>query len=256
MRYIVTIFAAITLSACGFEVVDTGYRGVETNFGKVVGSPLEEGLHFYNPFTSDITEIDVREQKIEGTTVSFTKDTQSVTLQYALTYYPSKEKVTTLYQQFGKDYAEKIINQVVLGSIKDSVGQYIADELVQSREKVKANAQKEMTENLASRDIVVTRLDFVNLDFDDAYERAVEAKVVAIQKAAEAKNKTVEVDEVAKQTIKMATAEAEAMRIKSNALSQNKGLVQFEAVQKWNGILPVNMYGTAPIPFLNLKTNE
>lgn len=246
--------AAIALmSACGFEVVDTGYRGVETNFGKVVGSPLDEGLHFYNPITSDIVEIEVREQKLESETEAFTRDTQLVRVKLAVTYYPNKERVHVLYQQFGKDYAEKIINQVVLGSVKDSIGQYIADELVQAREKVKSTAQAEMTEALSGRDIVVTRLDFTNLDFDDAYEQAVEAKVVAIQKAAEAKNKTVEVEETAKQTVMTAQAEAEAMRIKSQALSQNKGLVAFEAVQKWNGILPVNMYGSAPLPFLNIK---
>lgn len=243
------------LPACGFEVVDTGFRGVETRFGKIVGEPLEEGLHFYNPITSDITEIDVREQKLESETVAFTKDTQSVKITFAITFYPDKSKIHNLYQQFGKSYADKIITQVVLGSIKDSVGQYIADELVQSREKVKAAAQSEMVRNLAERDIVVTRLDFVNLDFDDAYEKAVEAKVVAIQKAAEAKNKTVEVEESAKQTVLTAKADAEAMKIKSAALAQNKGLVQFEAVQKWNGDVPQVMMGNgSPIPFLDLNS--
>ena len=243
----------IALTSCGFKVVDTGHRGVETKFGKIVGEALEEGLHLYNPFTSKIVELDVREQKLEGQTQCFTRDTQTVTIKFALTYYPKKENIHKLFQQFGVEFAQRIINQVVLGSIKDSVGQYIADELVQSREKVKASAQKEMTDTLSTRDIVVTRLDFVDLDFDDAYEKAVEAKVVAIQKAAEAKNKTVEVEENAKQTILSAKAEAESMRIKSQALAQNKGLVNFEAVRKWDGKLPVNMYGSAPIPFLNLK---
>ena len=41
------ILAAATLSGCGFEVVDPGYRGIETRLGKVVGEPLPEGLHFY-----------------------------------------------------------------------------------------------------------------------------------------------------------------------------------------------------------------
>lgn len=253
MKYLALVLLVLSLSGCGFEVVDTGYRGVETRFGKVVGEPLDEGLHFYNPFTSDIVEVEVREQKLEDETECFTSDTQTAKVKYAVTYYPNKLKVHTLYQQFGRDYATKIIQQVVLGSIKDSVGKYIADDLVKSREAVKVAAQKEMTEALATRDIVVTRLDFVNLDFDDAYERAVESKVVAIQKAAEAKNKTVEVEEKAKQTVLAAKAEAESMRIKSQALAENKGLVQFEAVQRWDGKLPVNMYGAAPIPFLNLK---
>jgi hypothetical protein len=42
------------------------------------------------------------------------------------------------------------------------------------------------------------------------------------------------------------------MTIRSQALAQNRGLVEYEAVQKWNGILPVYMMGDA-VPFLNLN---
>ena len=60
-------------------------------------------------------------------------------------------------------------------------------------------------------------------DFDDAYEHAVEQKVVAIQSAQQAKNETVRIEEQAKQTIVTAKAQAEAMTIQSEALSKNKG---------------------------------
>ena len=56
MKKISVIALMFLLSACGMEIVDTGYRGVETRFGAVVGEPLSEGPHFYNPFTSNITE--------------------------------------------------------------------------------------------------------------------------------------------------------------------------------------------------------
>lgn len=46
--------------------------------------------------------------------------------------------------------------------------------------------------------------------------------------------------------------EAEAMRIKSQALAQNKGLVQFELAQKWDGKLPTMMMGNT-VPLLDLK---
>lgn len=247
------VLGLLALTSCGFEVVDTGYRGIETNFGKVIGDPLPEGMHFYNPFTSNIHEIEVREQKLEGQEQCFTKDTQNATISFAITYYPDPTKVNKLYQQFGDGWAEKIIKPAVIGSMKDAIGQYVADELVQKREAAKQSAQKEITTALQERGVIVTRLDFTNLDFDDAYEHAVEAKVKAVQEAAEAKNKTVQIEEEAKQQVLTAKAEAESMRIRSEALKQNKGLVEYEAVQKWDGKLPVNMYGSAPLPFLNLK---
>lgn len=253
MRNAFLIALALGLSGCGFEQIDEGYRGIYTNWGKVVGEPLAPGLQFYNPVTSNIQEISVREEKLEGSTDAFTKDTQTVKISYVVTFYPDPAKIGAIYSQFGWRWEEKVIQPAVLGSLKDAVGQYIADELVKSRKSVTDAAEKEIKEALASRSVTVTRLDLTNLDFDDAYESAVESKVVAIQKAAEAKNKTVEIEEQARQKVATAEADATAMRIKSQALAQNKGLVQFEAVQKWNGVLPQIILGGGSMPILDLK---
>ena len=67
------------------------------------------------------------------------------------------------------------------------------------------------------------------------------------------KNETVRIEEEAKQTVKTAQAEAEAMRIKSQALSQNKGLVEFEIAKKWDGKLPVYMMGNS-VPLIDFKS--
>ena len=51
MKKILTILATVLmLSACGAEQIDTGNRGVETSWGKIVSAePMTEGLYFYNP---------------------------------------------------------------------------------------------------------------------------------------------------------------------------------------------------------------
>jgi prohibitin 2 len=91
------------------------------------------------------------------------------------------------------------------------------------------------------------------------FENAVESKVVAIQKAEEAKNNTVKIKEEAQQRIISAKAEAESMRIRANALTANKNLIEYEQVQvqrnaidKWNGVLPAQMLGGA-VPFINVN---
>lgn len=252
MKKVISLVAVLfLLSACGIEQVDEGFRGIETKWGKVTGESLEPGLYFYNPISSDIFELSVREEKFELYTTAFTKDTQTVAVEATVTYYPDPKAIQLLYSQFGRDWTEKVISPAVLGSLKDAIGQYIADDLVGKREAVKQAAEKEIKQALESRKVTVTRLDLTNLDFDDAYEKAVEEKVVAIQRAAEAKNKTVQVEEEAKQAIKTAQAEAESMRIRAQALSQNKALVEYEAVQKWDGKLPQYQFGNST-PFINL----
>jgi prohibitin 2 len=255
MKKLILIVLTLMTSACGFEIVDTGYRGVKTKFGEVVGEPLPEGLHFYNWFTSDITEFGVRENNWSAMTAIFTKDTQRVDVTFSVVYYPDPKSVHHLYREVGPERAleEKIIKPIVLGSIKDAIGQVIADELVSKREAVTRSALAEVVANLKARNVIVTDLQFTNLDFDDAYEQAVEAKVVATQNAQKAKNETVQIKEEAEQKVTTAKAEAEAMRIKSAALAQNKGLVQFEAVQKWDGQLPQYIFGGGAVPFIDIQ---
>jgi prohibitin 2 len=250
---IALIVSSFLFQGCGMEQVDEGYRGVKKTWGKVQDESLTPGLYFYNPFSSGIDDMSVKEEKLTLTTQCFTKDTQTVNVEATVTYYPDQSKIHEIYSQFGKDWDQKIISPAVLGSIKDAIGQYIADDLVSKREAVKNAAQKEVVEALAARKVIVTRLDLTNLDFDDQYERAVEAKVIAIQHAAEAKNKSVQVEEEAKQSVKRAEAEATSMRIRSAALTQNKNLVSYEAVQKWNGELPKIILGNGSMPMLDLK---
>ena len=102
----------------------------------------------------------------------------------------------------------------------------------------------------------------MDLGFHDEFEKAVEAKVKAEQDAARVKNQTVQVEEEAKQsvikaqaeadsTLARAKAEAASIQIRAQALSQNQRLVEWEAIQKWNGTLPQYML-TNTMPFLNL----
>lgn len=253
IRLICLLVIATSLSACGLEQVDEGYRGLRKVWGKVEGEPLTPGIYFYNPISSSISELSVREEIKEGDTTAFTKDTQSVSIKYAVTYFPNPDKIDDLYIQFGKDYADKLITPSILGSLKDSVGQFVADDLVSKREAAKHATENALKEALAARNITVTRLDFVNLDFADEYERAVEAKVVAVQKAQESKNITVRVKEEAEQKVFTAKADAESMKIKSQALSQNKSLIGYEWVQKWDGALPRIVLGNGSIPMIDMK---
>ena len=64
------IVLSLSLTSCGFEIVDTGHRGVKVRFGKVVSESLPEGLYFYNPITSQIHEMDVRLIKISNNSIN------------------------------------------------------------------------------------------------------------------------------------------------------------------------------------------
>jgi regulator of protease activity HflC (stomatin/prohibitin superfamily) len=57
----------------------------------------------------------------------------------------------------------------------------------------------------------------------------------------------------AESTLLRAKADAEAIRIKGEALSENPRLVELSAVEKWNGTMPTFVGGGA-VPFIQVPT--
>lgn len=60
--------------------------------------------------------------------------------------------------------------------------------------------------------------------------------------------------------LKVATAQADALKIQNSALSQNKDVLELRRIEvehlkaeRWDGKLPEHIYAGAPIPFLNVS---
>jgi regulator of protease activity HflC (stomatin/prohibitin superfamily) len=255
MKKILTIFATLLmLSACGAEQIDTGNRGVETSWGKIVSSePMTEGLYFYNLIGGDIIEYECKTQSFEVKMSTYTKDMQTADLTVTINYNLQPENVVKLHKEIGTYYRTKVLEPKISNAIKDVVGQWNAAQLVSSRDKAAAQMTEILSEQVAKNYINIQSVMINNIDYSDVFENAIEAKVVATQKAEEAKNKTIQVEEEAKQTVLKAEAEAKAMKIKSDALAQNKSLVAYEAVQRWDGKLPQYMLGESMNMLMNVK---
>lgn len=260
MKSILKITTAIglmlSLQGClGIEVVDTGHRGVKTVYGKVQSESLEEGFYWYNPFTSSIHEMDVRVMKYDVETETYTRDVQQAKLHIVVNYNLEKTKAHEMLENVGEDWEGRLIPQAVNGTVKAVIGKWDAVDLIANRGKAQEEVQSLLTDALASRDVHVTRVEIANIDYSDEFEKAVEAKVTAIQNAEREKNNTVQVQEQAKQQVITAKATAESMSIRAQALTQNKALVEYEAVQKWDGHLPQYMFGGAT-PFINVPQGK
>ncbi len=240
----------------GVTIIDTGYRGIKTRFGEVIGDPLPEGIYFYNPLTTEIKPIDVRVQRIALNMSTYTKDVQQADLSVTINSSVDDNTAHLLYKEIGMDYKTKVVTPQILKAVKDTIGKWEADLLVSNREKASDEILAALKENLAPAHILVQSVVIEDINYSSQFERAIEEKQIATQDAIKAKNKTKQIEEEANQKILSAQAEAESMRIRSEALSKNQSLVAYEAVQKWDGKLPVNIYGNAPIPFINVLSNQ
>lgn len=256
---VVALFLLIlVLAFLPFTTVDSGERGVVTKFGKVDSKVLEPGFHIINPFSTDVIKMDVRVQKDEVEATAASKDLQTVSAKVALNYRLDPKEVARIYTDVNKEYSVKIISPKLQEAVKAATAKYTAEELITKRAVVKDEMKLAMQEKLNGSGILLDDFNIVNFDFSTQFNAAIEAKVTAEQKAKEAQNKLVQVQAEAQQTIEKSKAEAENIRLQSQAANNDKFIqlkqleVQLEQARRWNGVLPVNVYGSAPIPFLQV----
>lgn len=234
-----------------FVIIGPGERGVVTRLGAIEDRVMGEGMHFRMPIVEKVVIIDVKTQKVEVDALSYSKDLQNVDTKIALNFHLDADRVNRLYQEIGVDYDVRIIGPAIQESVKAATAQFTAAELISERPKVKEEIKATLVERLSPRYIDVDDFSIINFDFSDSYEKAIEEKQVAEQQALKAQNDLRRIQVEAEQRVAQAKAEAEAIRIQTEALQQNQNLVRLEAVKKWNGVLPGIMMGNS-LPFLDV----
>lgn len=265
---IILLGALIVLGSLSFSVIDEGYIGVKYQFGRIVNTSLSAGLNFKIPFVQSIRTVDVREQMYEMNTTAYTKDTQTVeNLQVKLNYIYDKVLIGDLIRNVGIANVEtKLIIPQMQSTMKNAIGQVRAEDLVQNRAAVQESIEETLRTSLGNSGIVVVSFAMENLDFEDGFEETIRAKVAAEQQALTMQNKTKEKEELAKQAVIEAQAQADSEKIKADAqaytieiiqkqLNQSPEYIQYQQVQRWDGKLPQVM-GETVNPFVSFKATE
>jgi len=251
VKWGVAAIVVIILLCGSFYKVSPGYRGVLITLGKVEQKSYVNGVGIKWPFISSMEEMNIQTNELTDSTSSYTADVQTANLKYTFTYELNPENVHLLYEQVGRNYLAKKVKPVLNDVLKDVIGKWQAQDLVANRDKARVDVLAGLNERIDQQFFQNLTFQIIDLNYSDNFEKAIENKVIAEQRALQAVNDTKRIKEEAEQTLISARAAAEAMQIKSEALARNKGLTEYEAVQKWDGKLPQYMLGNS-VPMLNL----
>lgn len=237
-----------------FVLINAGHKGVVLNWRAVSDTVLNEGFNWKIPIMQKIQEIDVQTQKLDVQALAYSKDIQSVTTKLALNFHVKPEIVNKLWQEVGKDYQIRLIDPAIQEGVKSATAKFTAQELIEQRPKVKDEIKGELLKRL-EKYFVVDEFSIVDFSFSDEYEKAVEAKQVAQQNALKADNDLQRIKKEADQRVAQAQAEAQAIKIQAEAITQQGGkdYVQLKTVEKWDGKLPTQMIPGGTIPFIELN---
>ena len=243
---IVVIIIALIVLFASIKTVPTGTVGVKTRFGAVQASVITEGINFKVPFIEKIVLINCKTKKLETYAESSTKDMQTVNVTIAVNYNVNKDTANKLYQEVGLDYEEIIIRPAMLESIKSSMAQYTAEELITKRAEVSEKIKETIIAKVSERGFTITGFNTTDINFSDAYNQAIEKKAVAQQEVETAKANLEKQQIENEQRISVAETDAKVMEFQNSKITENtlklKELENQEKfINKWNGAVPSTM---------------
>ena len=237
------VLVVALMAASGTYVINPGNRGVKVTLGKVSPDPLPEGFGLKAPFITSIVQVDVRQSTALMKSDCFSSDLQQIKVQLNVLYRVKADAVVKIYQQYS---TQRIFDQLVAPRVQEGLKEVTAtqsaEQIVQNREDIKTKALEivrlKVGELIDVNDIVIA-----DIALSEQLEHAIEAKMVQAQEAAKAKFIQQRAEIEALTAAIKAKGEAEAIRIRSEALRGNPELIQLQIVEKWDGRTPLVISG-------------
>ncbi|MBI4638014.1 MAG: prohibitin family protein [Candidatus Rokubacteria bacterium] len=263
---------AVILGFSIFRIIPAGEVGVKVLFGQVDPVPLREGLNvLWNPLY-DIVEMDVRVKKHTARYDAASKDLQAVHVEMVLNYRLVPDRAPEVYRSIGLGFSGVIIDPAAQEVLKANTATHIATEILLQRPLIKADVQRELTVWLAKYGIELKEAALANIRFDQAYEKAIEAKQIEEQKAEQKRYELIQAQRQAEIMAAQAKGKgdaareeargvAEALRLKGEAeaaynakvsASLTPVLIQQQYLARWDGRLPQYTLGGNAVPFIQL----
>jgi prohibitin 2 len=197
---------------------------------------VEPGFHFKRPFLDSIYKYSVKTQLSNTKAVGASKDLQEVTLEVQINYRPVYDKVNQIHTNIGQYYFEVVIQPAAFESIKAAIAQYNAEEMMVKREDLRGFIETKLKTNLQQYNIFIETVNIKDIDFRDAFNNAVEEKMIEAQKVKTAEYKMEQARQNKQATILEAEGEAQRQRLLSQAA--NKDSIALAWISKWNGDIP------------------
>lgn len=208
-----------------------------------------------------------------GEALSFsTVEGMTVTADVGITFSVKPDSVTAVFQKYRRGIDE--IEGVFLHNmVRDAL---VIEASTKPIEYVYGKGKAELIEQVLQH--VRRQTDGIGINVENIYwagafrlpeqvAASLNAKMAATQMAQQRENeiKTAEAEAQkavaqakgeADSRLLVAKAEAEAIRIRGDALRENPRLVELQAVEKWDGVLPQYMMGGNTTPFITVPTGN
>jgi len=278
---VLAIFAALFFVLYDVDFIEPGHEGIVVSlYGEKKGVQdytLRSGAVWYNRYTERIYSFPTFMQNIvwtksvdEGSpldeAVTFNSSEGAVVnTDVALSYQIDKNKIPEIFVELRQD-AEYISRVYMRGKVRDAINRNASSMKItaifgEEKQELLKKVRQDLDDELRSKGFVIDMVAFVGeMRVDPKVLESINLTISASQKAIEAENKVKQSKAEADQKIEEARGEAESITVVAKAKadanrilteSLTPELLNYEALQRWDGVLPKVTGET--IPFISIS---
>lgn len=219
------------------------------------------GTHFDNYISTSYVYYPINTQEIKEEIQAYSQDAQSMTAQLVVQYKIQADKVINITKEYGdNEMLKSRIQSIAEERAKSVLSKKQAMAIIETRSQLPADILQEMNGAFDNYYVTIVNVVMNDISFSEAFEQAVENKMIAEQEQLKAEyekqKKITEAEallEVAKKeaeaSIEKSKGDAEALKIMQEAWDSlsadvKQAMLQQMAIEKWNGQMPETLVGT------------
>lgn len=206
-----------------FHTVDAGTVAVVKRLG-VITDVESPGTYFDFWLTRKYETYDAKVQQVEIKMDAYTLDAQSMDISMVVQFQVRQDNVEEIAINYGGlEALTNRIQSVAIERTKATLSQYQAEKLIEERNTISPKVEKEISDAIGDKYYVTFKSAVLtDITFSDAFEAAVEAKMMAQQEKLQAQYENEKKKEQADTALYVAEQEAKALVAKAQATADSQ----------------------------------
>jgi regulator of protease activity HflC (stomatin/prohibitin superfamily) len=267
--------------------IDEGHVGIVKRFGEAT-TQVSPGLHYKIPIADTVNELEIRTRKNSEALKASTFEQMPVQVEVSVNWTVNRSEAFELYKNYGglDQFENRILDPRLRSAAKDALARFKAEQIIQNRGQVISRIEDTLADAMGDFPVKLDSVQIENLVLPAKYLQSIETKQTEKNLAAAEKHRlerqkleaqrevntaeaqrdaekaradgsayaiTVEAQAQAEAIRVKGIAEAETMQKKSNAIKNNKILVDYVKALQWNGQMPTTVMGSGQDILWNMK---
>ncbi len=268
----------LTVVMSSYTIVAPGYTGVIFNIWSGSLRTVGQGLAMRVPWITRVQSYptalrtytmvmrsDEGSSAVDDSIDLPTKEGQHIRQDISVTYNTSEEKAAHVFKSFRgapvEDIENTFIRRTIITVAQNAAGQMSLSEIISAkRGDLQGMIEKNLEGEMTKMGFVLDKVNLGASHLPPAIENQMQQKMAAQQQAQQAEYELQKQETLAKAAVAQAEGEAKSTLVRAKAQSESNRLLQasltqtlvnYRAIDKWNGQLPQVTSGATP--FIDLK---